>query len=135
MGNPTLIRKIDDLGRLVLPIDVRKKLNIMPGDSLEMTVNEDNIQIKKSANLQNLIWLARIIVKNLFEIYNIESALEDDLHILVTTKKKKKKIYKRPIVFDNKRLGNFIIYDYQDKDKKIVDFVVLIFNKYLEEQG
>ena len=28
MDNTTIIRKIDDLGRFVLPIDVRKKLNI-----------------------------------------------------------------------------------------------------------
>ena len=70
MENTTIIRRIDDLGRFVLPIDVRKKLNIMPGDTLEMTVYNDGIQIKKSTSLQNLIWLAKIIIKSLFEIYN-----------------------------------------------------------------
>jgi len=135
MANTTLIRKIDDLGRLVLPIDVRKKMNIMAGDSLEMIVHKDILEIKKSATLQNLVWLAKIIIKNLFEIYKIESALEDENNIVITTKKNKEKEYKRAIIFDNRKLGNFIVYDYQEEDKKIVDFVVLIFNKYLEKQG
>lgn len=134
MKNTTIIRRIDDLGRFVLPIDVRKKLNIMPGDTLEMTVYNDGIQIKKSTSLQNLIWLAKIIIKNLFEIYKMETALEDENNILLTTKKTKKEEYKRPIVFDNHKVGNFIVYDYHEEDKNIVDFVVLFFNKYLEEQ-
>lgn len=135
MENTTIIRKIDDLGRFVLPIDVRKKLNIMPGDALEMTVNRDNIQIKKAASLQNLVWLAKIIIKNLFEIYKLETSIEDETGVLITTKKEKNKEYKIPIVFNNHKLGNLIVYDYQEEDKKIIDFVVLIFNKYLEEQG
>lgn len=135
MENTTIIRKIDDLGRFVLPIDVRKKLNIMPGDALEMTVNRDNIQIKKAASLQNLVWLAKIIIKNLFEIYKLESALEANGQILVTSKKNKKEEYYIPIIYENKEIGNYIVYDYQDSDKRLVDFVVLIFEKYLEEQG
>lgn len=135
MNNSIIIRRIDDLGRIVLPIDVRKSLNIMSGDNLEMIVNKDSILIKKANSLQNLIWIAKIIINNLFKIYKLETALEDQNKILITTQKNKKEEYKIPIIFNNDNLGNFIIYDYKEDNKEIIDFVVLIFNKYLEEQG
>lgn len=135
MDNSTVIRKIDDLGRFVVPIDVRKKLNIMPGDWLEMQVNKDNIQIKKASSIQNLVWLANIIIKKLYEIYNISTALEDNAEIIVSTKQENIDEYKFPIMLGSNELGNFVVYDYKDSYKKIVEFVVSIFQKYLEEQG
>lgn len=135
MNNLPVVRKIDNLGRLVLPIDVRKKLNIMPGDDLEMYINSDNILIKKSNSLQNLLWLATIMIKDLFKIYQIEASLVDDEVTYITTKKDKKNEYKLPIIFNNRQLGYLIIYDYKEEDNKIINFVISIFHKYLEEQG
>ena len=40
-------RKIDELGRIVLPIDVRRKLNLSSGDSMEFFVDEGRIILKK----------------------------------------------------------------------------------------
>ena len=37
----SIVRRIDDLGRFVLPVDIRRKLNINPGDSLEMSFSSD----------------------------------------------------------------------------------------------
>lgn len=135
MNNLPVVRKIDNLGRLVLPIDVRKKLNIMPGDDLEMYINSDNILIKKSNSLQNLLWLATIMIKDLFKIYQIEASLVDDEVTYITTKKDRKNEYKLPIIFNNRQLGYLIIYDYKEEDNKIINFVISIFHKYLEEQG
>ena len=42
------VRQIDKLGRLVLPSDIRKSLNIQDGtDSVEFFVNDDSVVIKK----------------------------------------------------------------------------------------
>ena len=38
-----MIRKIDDLGRLVLPIEMRKQLNINNGDEVNIESAEDKI--------------------------------------------------------------------------------------------
>ena len=132
--NNTLIRKIDDLGRVLLPIDVRKKLNINAGDSLSFEIYNDSLIIKKLTNLQSIIWLAEIIIKDLFEIYKLDCALESDNTILVTTNKKNNNGEKFPIIFNNKLIGNFIVYNYQDKYANIINFIVLIFKKCLEEQ-
>ena len=43
-----VIRRIDDLGRVVIPKEIRKNLRIKNGDNLEIYINEeDNIILKK----------------------------------------------------------------------------------------
>ena len=38
-----IIRRIDDLGRVVIPKEIRRKYNIHEGDPLEITLEEDKI--------------------------------------------------------------------------------------------
>ncbi len=42
------IRKIDELGRLVLPIEIRQTLDIKEKDPLEISLKDDGVFIKKS---------------------------------------------------------------------------------------
>lgn len=42
-----MTRKIDELGRIVLPIDYRQALNISEKDELEITLDFDKIIIRK----------------------------------------------------------------------------------------
>ncbi|RDZ05690.1 transition state regulator Abh [Priestia megaterium] len=47
-----IVRKIDDLGRVVLPIELRRTLNIKKDDPVEILVDNENIVLKKySPNL------------------------------------------------------------------------------------
>lgn len=131
----SIVRRIDDLGRFVLPVDIRRKLNINPGDSLEMSFSSDSIQLKKISSIQNLIPLAQLIIKTLYLEYNILSALESENQILYSIKKIKDEESRFPIILNNKIVGNLIIYNYDSKDQKLIDFIILIFNKCLEEQG
>ena len=78
----SIVRKIDDLGRFVLPIDVRRKLNINPGDNLEMSLSSDSIQLRKISNIQNLVPLAQLIMKTLYLEYNVICSLESENKIL-----------------------------------------------------
>lgn len=47
MQSTGIIRRIDDLGRLVVPKDVRYKLGIKEGDALEIFYDGDMIIFKK----------------------------------------------------------------------------------------
>ena len=47
MKSTGIVRKIDDLGRIVLPIELRRTLNIAERDSIEIYVDEDQIILKK----------------------------------------------------------------------------------------
>lgn len=47
MKDTGVVRKIDELGRFTLPMELRKKLNIEVGDPLEVFVEDENIILKK----------------------------------------------------------------------------------------
>ena len=47
MKSTGIIRKVDELGRIVLPIELRRTLDIAERDSLEIYVSDDNIVLKK----------------------------------------------------------------------------------------
>ena len=47
MRETGIIRRIDDLGRVVIPREIRKQLLIKEGDQLEIFVNKDEIILKK----------------------------------------------------------------------------------------
>lgn len=42
-----IVRRVDELGRIVLPIELRKILNIEPKDSLEIFVDGNTIMLRK----------------------------------------------------------------------------------------
>jgi transcriptional pleiotropic regulator of transition state genes len=45
--NTVMVRKIDDLGRIVIPAETRRLLNINEGDELEIGVEDETIVIRK----------------------------------------------------------------------------------------
>ena len=47
MKSTGIVRRIDDLGRVVLPIEIRKTLALESQDAVEIFVNEDTIVLKK----------------------------------------------------------------------------------------
>jgi transcriptional pleiotropic regulator of transition state genes len=47
MKSTGVVRRIDELGRIVLPIEIRKNLNIGNRDTVEIFVEEDKIILKK----------------------------------------------------------------------------------------
>ena len=47
MKSTGIVRKVDELGRVVLPIELRRTLNIDIKDSLEIYVESDSIILKK----------------------------------------------------------------------------------------
>ncbi len=47
MKTTGIVRKVDELGRIVLPIELRRTLGIEEKDSLEIYVDENTIMLKK----------------------------------------------------------------------------------------
>lgn len=42
-----IVRKVDELGRIVLPMELRRTFEISPGDSLEIFTSSDKIVLQK----------------------------------------------------------------------------------------
>jgi transcriptional pleiotropic regulator of transition state genes len=47
MKSTGIVRKIDDLGRMVIPIELRKTMNINKKDPMEIFVDEEKIILRK----------------------------------------------------------------------------------------
>ncbi|WP_217562714.1 AbrB/MazE/SpoVT family DNA-binding domain-containing protein [Paenibacillus sp. GbtcB18] len=44
-----MVRKVDELGRIVIPVEIRRTLGVAEKDPLEIFVTEDRIILKKYA--------------------------------------------------------------------------------------
>ena len=47
MKSTGVIRRIDDLGRIVIPKEIRKNLRMKEGDNLEIYINSEDLILKK----------------------------------------------------------------------------------------
>lgn len=47
MTSTGIARKVDDLGRIVLPVEMRRMFGIRPGDEMEISVDGGGIQLRK----------------------------------------------------------------------------------------
>lgn len=75
-----IVRRIDNLGRIVIPKEIRDTLRIKNGDSLEINIEGEIVTLKKYSELNNLIEIETIIANLLRE------TLKKD--VLITNKDK-----------------------------------------------
>ena len=47
MGTSGIVRRLDELGRIVLPMELRKTLDLKVRDSIEITADKGSIILKK----------------------------------------------------------------------------------------
>lgn len=80
MNSTGIVRKIDDLGRIVIPKEIRNTLNIKESESLEIFVEDENIILKKHYKMN----------KNLNSINNYVNIIEQliDSNIIITDREK-----------------------------------------------
>lgn len=65
MKTTGVIRRIDELGRIVIPKEIRKNLRIKDGENLEILVeNNETISLKKYSTLNKFKELSDAIVKS-----------------------------------------------------------------------
>ena len=80
-----IVRRIDDLGRIVVPKAIREQLNIKEGEPLELFINEDNdIVLSRLNNRYKLeVWALSDKVGNIY-LNEIEGSLDKILSYLKT---------------------------------------------------
>lgn len=91
-------KKIDSLGRIVIPKEIRKKLRILENESLDITCENDQVIIKKSSE--------DLFDKKIFEyiIDSIKKVLSIDISIFNINK-----IYYGKLKLDEKEFKEFLI--------------------------
>lgn len=87
-----VIRRIDELGRIVIPKEIRKNLRIGNGVSLEIFVTNDEIILKKHSPLKNQMDISQSIVDILYSSLN-HSVIITDLSTIIAVSGPFKKDY------------------------------------------
>lgn len=73
-----IVRKIDDLGRVVIPKEIRKNLKIRVGDPLEIFIEEDGyIVLQKYAPMGDILDLMTRYAKSLSETSGFSVCITD----------------------------------------------------------
>lgn len=68
MSTTGIVRRIDDLGRVVIPKEIRKTLRIKEGEALEIEVTNDNIVLKKYSSLSDIESFLSIFIEEVNKI-------------------------------------------------------------------
>ena len=86
-----IIRRIDELGRIVIPKEIRKNLRIKNGDNLEILVDGDNINLRKYSQIENVTDIASVYVESFYQVlkYNIIVTDTDKVIAIAGNLKKK----------------------------------------------
>ena len=100
-----MVRKIDELGRVVLPKEMRRILNIKTGSSVEMEIDENNkIVLSKFSEVENVLSMANCLGEIVYEKLNLKCLICDDDKVLcVCGESKKEFLHKKVLVNEFKK--------------------------------
>lgn len=102
-----IVRRIDDLGRVVIPKEIRRTLRIREADSLEIyTDREGEIILKKYSPIAEMGELAKQYVDTLAQMSGGIAAVTDCEHFIAVSISGKKELLQKPI---NKELEKMIV--------------------------
>lgn len=85
MKNTGVVRKIDDLGRIVIPKEIRKSLNIKNGEDLQIFVDNDNIVLKKFVKILSIKEYTEILINELKKFTDSIICITDKEKIIVSS--------------------------------------------------
>lgn len=117
MKQTGVTRKIDELGRIVIPKEIRKNLGIRDGESLEIYTSNDSIILKKYYEVKKLEDVCDKLCEMIKNIY--------DVNIIIT---------------DREKVVSSSISNYKDKllDKDLIELIdereLLISDKLLTKK-
>lgn len=81
-----ITRRIDDLGRIVIPKEIRKNLRIKKGESLELYIGQnENIILKKDSQIDKTKEILKLIVDSIYQITKQEILITNTDKIIITT--------------------------------------------------
>lgn len=81
-----IVRKIDSLGRIVIPKEIRKNLGIKDGEILEIFLEEEKIVLSKCSSLNSIEKYSSIISDIVYNITKKNIIITDNCLVLSTNK-------------------------------------------------
>lgn len=93
-----VVRRIDDLGRIVLPKEIRKNLKIKEGDMLEIYVQDSGvIMLEKYEPMDSLLKLADQYVETVAEVTGLTVCATTDSYVISASGPLKKEYLRKDL--------------------------------------
>ena len=106
MKSTGVIRRIDDLGRIVIPKEIRKSLRIHDGENLEIFIeNENKIVLQKFSLMGKITDFAQSFTDSINAIVKKNVIITDNNNIIAFSGLNKKEYLDKPI---SEQLDDFI---------------------------
>lgn len=127
------IRKIDELGRIVIPKEVRNKLKIQDNESILISLDDNKINISKYSYLNNYNKFINELCNQLTEIFKLEISISDREKVIFSNiTEKTTNEYHEDIIKDSTIIGNITIYSKKNEDiSKLTKFISRIITIFL----
>jgi len=100
-----ITRRIDELGRIVVPKEIRYNLGIRDGEPLEIYVENKSIVIKKYSQIENIKDISQKIADIISDSCNVDICISD----------------REKFIASNKQLNTIINNKLDNKYKKLID--------------
>ncbi len=85
MKETGVIRRIDELGRIVIPKEIRKKLKIRNGDSIDICIDEDKVILQKYSPLKDLDTIVKVLLDTCKKVYNSKIVITDMSKVIASS--------------------------------------------------
>lgn len=121
MKSTGIVRRLDDLGRLVIPKEIRKQFRLKEGDSIEFYIEQDRIIIQKYDLLSRHEEEIKIMVDTLNSMFDNTSVFIQDEAISIKKRVISEAFLKKVKVHRNMRFTEQQIFE---NDKKVYDGVI-----------
>lgn len=96
MQDTGIVRRMDELGRVVIPKEIRKTLRIKEGDPLEIFTDREQLVLKKYSPIITLETQAKSIAKDIDKLLNKQCVITDtDKIVFISNNKNKEMLDKR----------------------------------------
>lgn len=100
MKTTGMVRRVDSLGRIVIPKEIRKVLKIKENEQVEINVEGDEIILNRYSDLDDLDLYLKKLIDIISDIYKID--------ILITNLNKFKLTTKNYLYLENKELSPYL---------------------------
>ena len=92
MKSTGVVRRIDELGRIVIPKEIRKNLGIRDGEGLEIYIDDNKLIMQKFSKIDNNQGNIKEVIKYISESFNISINFYDRDKLVYATNEQLGKI-------------------------------------------
>ena len=97
MKSTGVVRRVDDLGRIVIPKEIRRTLRIRDGESLEIFVDREMIALKKFSTMTDMDEISKQLVDIVNSVTNQNVFITDRDNFIAGSGSLRKKYLNNPI--------------------------------------